>query len=143
MEFRRQSHCVYYTRYHLVFSTRYRRKVLKRGMGAYVSSLARAVVRRHPEIEIVEVNTDEDHIHLLIGLAPKMAVSEAVRVLKANTARGMVRKFPYLEKVYWDGDSGIWSTGYFVSTVGVNEETIQKYIEQQGREDSGQAKLDL
>ncbi len=112
-------------------------------MGSYVSVLTKAVSRRYPEIEVVEVNTDEDHIHILLGLAPKMAVSDAVRILKCNTARGMVRKFPYLKKVYWDGDSGIWSVGYFVSTVGVNEATIRKYIEMQGKEDSGQAQLDL
>lgn len=111
-------------------------------MGDYLSVLMRAIVRRHPEIEVIEVNTDEDHVHLLIGLAPKMAVSEAVRILKANTARQMRFKFPYLEKVYW-GDPGIWSDGYFVSTVGVDEAVIRKYIQMQGEEDSGQAQLEL
>ena len=55
----------------------------------------------------------------------------------------MVKKFKYLEKVYCDGDSGIWSTGYFMSTVGANEKIIKQYIEMQGKEDSGQAQLEF
>jgi putative transposase len=54
----------------------------------------------------------------------------------------MREKFPFLNKVYW-GSDGIWSIGYFISTVGVNEATIRRYIEQQGQEDSGQAQLEL
>ena len=112
-------------------------------MGEYLRVLMRAIHRRHPEIEIHEVNTDLDHIHLLVSVAPKMAISEAVRILKCNTARAMYKKFPFLQNVYHDGDDGIWSAGYFASTVGANEETIKHYIEMQGKEDSGQAKLEL
>jgi len=143
MEYRKQAHAVFYTRYHLVFSTRFRRKILKAGMGQYLCVLMKAIQRRHPEIEIIEVNTDKDHVHLLASIAPKMAISEAVRILKANTARPMYKKFPFLETVYHDGDRGIWSDGYFVSTVGANEDIIRKYIEHQGQLDSGQAKLVL
>ena len=143
MKLRRQSHCVYYCQYHLVVGTRYRRKILKHGLGQYLRYLIRAIPRRIPELVIEEVNTDEDHVHILLSLAPKMAVSEAVRLIKCNTARAMGKKFPYLKNVYHDGDAGIWSDGYFVSTVGVNEKIIRKYIEQQGQEDSGQAQLKL
>ena len=89
------------------------------------------------------MNTDIDHIHLLVSLSPKMAVSEAVRILKVNTARPMVHKFPFLKHVYFGMNDSIWSPGYFVSTVGVNESTIESYIALQGREDSGQAQLVL
>lgn len=104
--------------------------------------LMRAIVRRHPEIEVIEVNTDEDHVHVLIGLAPKMAVSEAVAILKSVTARQMRKKFTYLDRTY-QGNAGIWSDGYFCSTVGVDEAVIRKYIQMQGKEDSGQAELEL
>ena len=143
MYFRRQSHAVYHTRYHLILSTRYRRKVLKRGMGEYLCVVMKTIHRRHPEIEFLEVNTGQDHIHLLVSIAPRMAISEAVRILKCNSARMMSKKFPFLKQTYWGEEDGIWSIGYFVSTVGVNEETIRNYIELQGREDSGQAKLEL
>ena len=143
MEFRKQTRCVFYTRYHLVFSTKYRRKILKSGLGEYVKVLMKTIERRHPEIEIFEVNTDEDHIHLLLSIASKMSISRAVIILKTNTARLMSKKFPFLKHVYDDMKDSIWSPGYFVSTVGLDEKTIKKYIELQGQEDSGQAKLEL
>ena len=111
-------------------------------MAEYMKTLMKTIQRRHPEIEIFEVNTDKDHIHILVSIAPKMAVSEAVRILKSNTGRLMTRKFPFLKQVYGE-ETGIWSIGYFASTVGANEKVIQKYIEYQGKEDSGQAQLEL
>ena len=100
------------------------------------------IPRQHPEIEVLEVNTYKDHIHLLVSIAPKMSVSEAVRILKSNTGRMMTKKFPFIRQVY-RGEMNLWSVGYFVSTVGVNEQTIEAYIKQQGQEDSGQARLEL
>ena len=142
-QYSRQSHAVYHTRYHLVFATKYRRKVFaKPGMASYMKVIMTTIPRRHPEIEVFEVNTDKDHIHLLVSIAPKMAIAEAVRILKSNTGRMMTRKFPFIKKIYND-ETTLWSIGYFVSTVGINERTIQAYIEHQGREDSGQAKLEL
>ena len=90
----------------------------------------------------MEINHDQDHIHLLVSIPPKLSVGSVVRIIKANTARALKKKFDYLNKVYW-GTDGIWSEGYFASTVGVNEEQIRKYIQQQGEEDFGQAKLEL
>lgn len=111
-------------------------------MASYLRLKVQEVQRHHPEIVIHEVNTDQDHAHILVSIAPKLSVAQAVSLIKANTARDMRDKFPFLDKVYW-GFDGIWSVGYFVSTVGVNESIIKRYIEQQGREDSGQATLEL
>ena len=142
MDYRKQSHAVYYTRYHIVVSTKYRRKILKAGVGDYLKKVVLQVSRIHPDIEVVEVNTDVDHMHLLLSIPPKYSVSAVVRIVKANTGRKVREKFPHLDKVYW-GVTGIWSVGYFVSTVGVHESTIRNYIEMQGKEDSGQAELGL
>jgi putative transposase len=142
MEYQRQAHAVYHTRYHIVFSTKFRRKLLKGGMGRYLGYLIKGIERYHPEINIIEVNTDEDHVHILCAIAPKLSVAQVVGVIKANTARQMKKKFPFLVTGYFDQDT-IWSIGYFVSTVGITESIVQKYIEMQGKEDSGQAKLDL
>ena len=111
-------------------------------MADYLKLKVREVQRHHPEIVIHEVKTDQDHAHILVSVAPKLSLSQAVSLIKANTARDMREKFPFLDKVYW-GFDGIWSAGYFISTVGVNESVIRRYIEQQGREDSGQATLEL
>ena len=95
-----------------------------------------------PEVIIMEMNHDVDHIHMLVSIPPKMRVSDVVRYIKSNSGRLLKRKFEYMRKTYW-GSAGIWSDGYFVSTVGVDEAVIRKYIEKQGQEDSGQAKLEL
>ena len=88
------------------------------------------------------MNTDVDHIHILASIPPKLSVSEVVKIVKAKTGLYMRKKFSFLDKVYW-GMGGIWSVGYFVSTVGITEKTIRKYIEMQGKADSGQALLEL
>ena len=140
--YRRQTHAVYHTRYHIVFTTKFRRKLLKRGIGRYLCVLVTSLQRQHPEIQIIEVNTDEDHIHILCSIAPKLSIAQAVNIMKANTARMLKKKFPFLVHGYFDTET-IWSVGYFVSTIGINEATIKKYIEMQGKEDSGQAQLVL
>ena len=121
---------------------KYRHKIFNSGVFAYFEAKLAEVRKYYPELEILEVNHDVDHVHLLLSIPPKMRVSDVVRTIKANTARGMKGKFPFLKDLYW-GTNSIWSGGYFVSTVGVDEATIRKYIQHQGDEDTGQAKLDL
>jgi len=100
------------------------------------------VREKYPQIEYKEMNHDEDHIHLLISIPPTISVGKVVGIIKSNTARELKQKFPFLKEVYW-GTESIWSGGYFVSTVGVNEKIVKNYIEKQGAEDSGQATLEL
>ena len=142
VEYKKQGHSVYYTRYHLVISTKYRRKILKAGIGEYLRKRIIGIGERNPEIEIIEVKADMDHVHILLSIPPKYSVSDVVQMIKANTGGYMRKRFPFLDKIYW-GVEGIWSIGYFVSTAGINEETIRRYIEKQGQEDSGQAKLEF
>jgi len=80
------------------------------------------------------------YVRLLVTIPSKISVSKAVNTIKSNTSSAIKKKFDFLKKVYW-GTDGIWSDGYFVSTVGINEQIIRKYIERQGQEDSGQARL--
>jgi len=76
-------------------------------------------------------------------IPPKYTVSKVVETIKKNTSRSLSSKFAFLKKVYWDR-KGIWSKGYFVSTVGINEEIIRKYIKLQEEEETGQqAKLEF
>jgi putative transposase len=75
-------------------------------------------------------------------IPPKYAVSEVVGTRKGRTASLLLKKFDWLSKVYWK-ERVVWSPGYFVSTIGMDEEVILKYVRWQERQDSGQAKLDL
>ena len=100
-------------------------------------------IREHyPQLQFKKVNTDKDHIHLLVSIPPAWSVSKVVNIIKTNTARNLKAEFPFLKDVYWGTDS-IWSEGYFVSTVGINEEIIKRYIENQGQADAEQTNLTL
>ena len=125
-----------------MFVTKYRRKIFNDGIFNYMKQQLNRVKEHYPELDILEFNHDVDHIHLLLVIPPKMSVGQVVRILKSNTSRSLKKKFPFLKEVYW-GTDGVWSDGYFVSTVGVNEQIIRRYIEHQGQEDSGQAQLVL
>ena len=102
----------------------------------------REIRHYYPELAVVEIQHDKDHLQLLVVIPPKRAVGKAVGISKANTSKRVKEKCPFLRKVYW-GPEGIWSDGYCVSTVGVDEAVIQRSIEHQGQEDSGQAQLEL
>ena len=140
--YRRMSHCVFSCDYHLVWPTKYRKKILNAGVQEYLLSVVKGLPEHRPDLVIKEMNTDEDHIHLLVSIPPTVTVGSVVRLLKSNTAQSLNGKFPHLREVYW-GTRSIWSAGYFVSTVGVNEELIRQYIKTQGEEDAGQTNLRL
>ena len=142
MEYRKQSHCVYYCTYHMVLPTKYRRKVFNKGVFAYFMLKLAEINKYYPEIRFEKVNHDGDHVHFMVSIPPKMSVGSVVRIVKANTSKRLKEKFVYIKELYW-GTDGIWSDGYFVSTVGVNEEVIKRYVENQGKEDSGQVRLAL
>jgi len=142
MEFNKQAHAVWKCDYHLVLVTKYRREWINEGIFRYLELKLKEIRKYHPEIGVEEVNHDQDHIHLLVSIPPKMSVGSVVRTIKSNTARELKKKFPILKEIYWKSD-GIWSDGYFVTTVGINEAMIRQYIQKQGNEDSGQAKLEL
>jgi putative transposase len=141
LKYRKQSNCVYYCVYHIVISSKYRRKIFNAGIGRYLGKIMEEIRKFHPELDMLEYNYDKDHIHIMLSIPPKYSVGKVVGIIKANTARRLREKFPdFLKKVYW-GNEGIWSSGYFVSTVGINEEIIKKYIECQGEEDEGRTEF--
>ncbi len=142
IKYSRQSNCVYYCHYHIVIATKYRYKIFNAGVYEFFKKRLEEIRQHYPEIYFIEQNHDKDHIHLLVSIPPKMSVGSVVRIIKSNTAKDLKKAFPFLKKCYF-GTQSVWSDGYFVSTVGVNEAVIQRYIEYQGREDFGQAELDL
>lgn len=95
------------------------------------------LTKHYPTIYIKEANHDKDQVHLLISIPPQTSVGSVVRLLKSNTAKNLKKTFPILNK-YFLGTDGIWSEGYFVSTIGVSTEIIKRYIANQGELDTGQ-----
>ena len=82
-----------------------------------------------------------DHVHLVVVIPPKYAVSAVVGKIKAKTSREIRQRFPEIKKVYWRNE--FWSVGFFSSTVGIDEAVIKRYVEFQEKVDTGQLKLQL
>jgi putative transposase len=142
MEARFSGHGVYQTEYHVVWIPKYRRRILKSGVREYLSKLFPNILKKMPGCEIIEKNVQVDHIHMVMIIPPRYAVSAVIGQIKQSTASQLRKKFKWLEKAYWK-EQIVWSSGYYVSTIGLKEESIIKYVKWQTHQDSGQAKLDL
>jgi putative transposase len=142
MELIQLSHAVYHCDYHLIIVTKFRKKIFNEGVFAYFDLKLAEIVEHYPTIKFKTVNHDVDHIHLLVSIPPTMRVGQVVALIKQNTSFELKQKFPFIKQAFWPGVA-VWSEGYFVSTVGINQSIIQKYIENQGKQDSGQTKFEL
>jgi putative transposase len=95
-----------------------------------------------PGVTIDAIGFDQDHLHMVMVIPPKYSISSVMGKLKSQSASEMRKSFPWLAKVYWK-ENLVWSPGYFVSSVGIDENTIKQYVELQGQRDSGQLLLEL
>ena len=95
-----------------------------------------------PGVEIEMIGCDGDHLHMVMIIPPRYSISDVMGNLKSRSSSVMRKKFTWLSKVYWK-ENIMWSPGYFVSSVGIDEATIKKYVEYQGRKDSGQLRQEL
>ena len=142
METRLSGHGVYRTEYHVVWIPKYRRRILNPGIKEYLDKLLSKVLVTVPGCEMVEYSIQVDHIHMVMIIPPRYAVSEVVGRIKGMTASRLRKRFSWLKKLYTK-ENIVWSPGYFVSTVGIDEDKILRYVQWQERQDSGQAKLEL
>ena len=142
MEVRLSGHGAYRTEYHIVWITKYRYRVLNPGVKVYLTKLFPKVVEEIEGCEIIKFNIQPDHVHMLMVIPPKYAVSAVIGKMKGKTGSALRKKFGWM-KLRYARENIVWSPGYFVSTVGVDEEKILNYVKYQGRQDSGQAKLEL
>ena len=142
MDTRLSGHGAYRTEYHVVWIPKYRRRILNPGVAAYLSKLFPKLLRPLPGVEIVLQNIQPDHIHAVMVIPPRYAVSDVIGRLKCQSASLLRKQFGWLDRVYWK-ENVVWSPGYFVSTVGVDEAKILAYVRWQERQDSGQAQLEL
>ena len=126
----------------MVWIPRYRYKVLVKGVDEYMMKKMDEIRKNYPEIEYVQRNIQPDHVHLVLSFPPKYSIAKVVQIIKSNTGKAMWEKFDFLRQRYY-GRGGIWSAGYFVSTVGLDEKLIERYVQYQEKEDLGQAKLAL
>ncbi len=137
MRIQNLNHSTYQHQYHIIWATKYRYKILKPYVVAELKRCLWRTVKRYPTLWIVSMNTDEDHVHIQIEIAPNTTVSDAVGKLKAYASRHLRLKFKFIREIYLEKD-GIWSVGYFSSTIGLNEAQIKRYIAAQGKKDKPQ-----
>ena len=142
MEIVKTAHSAYYLKYHVVWVCKYRRKILKPGVCSYIRKTLPSLLRSMPGVEVEAIGFDLDHLHMVMVIPPKYSISDVMGKLKSQLASRMRKFFSWLDKVYWN-ENVIWSPGYFVSSVGLNEDVIRNYVVMQGQQDSGQLKLEL
>ena len=109
-------HATYKHLYHIVWGTKFRYKYLKDYVKKELLKCFDDVIQRYPTLSIETVNVDKDHIHLQIEIPPNIAVSNAVQILKLNSSIRLKKKFKFIRDMYIEED-GIWSVGYFSSTI--------------------------
>jgi len=94
------------------------------------------------DIEVVRVNVQPDHVHLVMVIPPRVSVAEVVGFMKSRTGKVLNEKFGFIKKAMYDKE-GMWSRGYCVSSCGLDAKAILRYVEHQGKEDTGQLKLEF
>ena len=126
------AHTKWLCKYHIVFTPKYRRKVI---YNQYKKDLAEILhdLCAYKGVEIIEGNCMPDHVHLLLSIPPKMSVSNVMGYLKGKSSLMIFERHANLK--YKFGNRNFWATGYYVSTVGLNAQTIQKYIREQDKMD--------
>ena len=142
MEAIKTSHSIYRLQYHVVWVCKYRRRVLNPGVCAYFKKILVKLLKSMPGVTVETIGFDQDHLHMVMVIPPKYSISSVMGRLKSQSASELRLKFDWLGKVYWK-ENIVWSPGYFVSSVGVDEETIKNYVEHQAQQDSGQLRLEL
>ena len=132
-KYKKLSHVVYKCDYHLVWTPKYRFRVLFGEVKVLVENDLRMLCE-WKGVEIIEMNVQLDHVHVVCSVPPKVSISELMGTLKGKLAIKLFKSYPKLkQKPYWGNH--FWSRGYFVSTVGVDEEVIKRYVKYQEGED--------
>lgn len=132
-EFKKLSHTLYQCKYHIVFCPKYRYRVLQVEVAIYVKQELYRLCIQKDGVEVLEANVQADHVHVVLSIPPKYGVSQLMGFLKGKLALRVLSHYPKLRKQYWGNH--LWSRGYCVSTVGLDEDKIRKYVRwQEGQE---------
>jgi len=137
--FRKLSQTIWHCQYHIVWVPKYRYRVLTGPVAMEVNRCIRAFSEQQ-RCEIVELNIQVDHVHLLAMVPPKVSISDYVGTIKGRSAIRVFNKFRKLkEKPYW-GDK-FWARGYCVDTVGLDAEMIRKYVKFQEKKEKAKNEI--
>ena len=131
-QYRTSAHTRFDIKYHFVWTTKYRKRVLAGPVGVRLRELVREVCRAN-EIEILQGHVSTDHVHILVSAPPNMSASKIMQYIKGKSSRKLMMEFRHLNQQFWGRH--MWARGFFVATSGnVTDEVIQEYIRLQGQE---------
>jgi putative transposase len=129
MPYKKGAHTTYDLKYHIIWCTKYRYRILTNEVATRVRELIREVCKAN-YVDIISGSMSPDHIHLLVSVPPNLSLSKVMQYVKGKSSRKVMMEFAHIRKRYWG--QHIWGRGYFAVTVGnVNEQEIQEYIENQ------------
>ena len=135
-KYKKLSHVVYKCEYHVVWVPKYRFRILT----GVIKDMVEEDIRMLCEwkgCEVLELNVQIDHIHLLVSIPPRVSVSKLMGTLKGKLAIKLFKSYPGLKKKpYWGNH--FWARGYFVATVGINEDLIRRYVKHQETEEKNE-----
>ena len=131
-EVNKGNHCAWQIHYHIVFPVKYRKALLDSDVVEIIRETAAGIQERY-EIVMERMGMDNDHIHLLCGAHPKIAIGRIVQIFKSITAREIFKRKPAVRKDLWGGE--FWSDGYYAGTVGEHGDwrSVERYIATQGK----------
>ena len=132
-KYKKLSHVVYRCDYHIVWVPKYRFHILTGEVKKLIEEDIRMLCK-WKRCEIQEMSIQKDHIHLVISIPPKVSISEMMGILKGKLAIKLFKSYPKMkQKPYWGNH--FWARGYFVSTIGLDEEMIKRYVKYQEEEE--------
>ena len=134
------SHTKWNCKYHIVFAPKFRRKIIYGKLRQDIANILSALCKRKG-VKIVEAEMCSDHVHMLVEIPPSISVSSFVGYLKGKSTLMIFERHANLK--YKFGNRHFWAEGYYVSTVGLNEATVKKYIEDQEKHDIALDKLSV
>ena len=131
--FKKLSHTMYECKYHIVFCPKYRYRIFKGEIAEYAKQQVYVLSRQKELVEVMEMNIQEDHIHVVMSIPPKYAVSAIMGYMKGRLSLKLFQGYERVGKRYWGRH--LWSCGYCVSTVGLTEELIKRYVKHKEKMD--------
>jgi putative transposase len=125
-QFKRLAHSIYECKYHVVFCPKYRYRILRDEVVEYTKQQIYRLCQQKDGVEELELSIQTDHVHAVVSIPPKCAVSSVMGYVKGKLAIRLFDRYEKLGRRYWGRH--LWSRGYCVSTVGLDEEQIRKYV---------------
>ena len=139
--FRKLSHTIYECKYHIVICPKYRYKIFEGEIAEYTRQRLYQLCREKDLVEVLELNIQKDHIHMVLSVPPKYSISSLMGFLKGKISIKLFQRYEKIAKKYWGRH--LWSRGYCVSTVGLDEDKIRKYAKWQEKNDRTNEQLEL